>query len=190
MESLPALADQVPVTQRPAAEWFAEEVQPHEARLRSYLHGRFPAVHDVDDVVQESYLRIWRARTARPIRSAKAFLFTIARHLALDVVRRKISGPDITMGDLAALCVSEDKPNAADTLCYHEKVCLLAEVLTALPARCREIVVLRKLKSLSQKDVAARLGLSERTVENQLARGLKRCEKLLRRRGLHNAFLQ
>jgi hypothetical protein len=42
--------------------WFAEEVQPHDAQLKAYLRGAFPAVRDVEDVVQESYLRVWRAR--------------------------------------------------------------------------------------------------------------------------------
>jgi DNA-directed RNA polymerase specialized sigma24 family protein len=60
------------------ARWFAEEVLPHDRALRGYLRGSFPAVRDVEDVVQESYLRIWRTRAAQPIRSARGFLFRIA----------------------------------------------------------------------------------------------------------------
>lgn len=67
--------------QSDSTKWFTEEVQPHEPVLRSYLRGAFPAVRDLDDVVQESYLRLWRARTEEPIRSAKAFLFTAARRI-------------------------------------------------------------------------------------------------------------
>jgi RNA polymerase sigma-70 factor (ECF subfamily) len=85
---------------------------------------------------------------------------------------------------LAALNVVEDKPHAADALNYHEKVRLLADVLAELPDRCREVVVLRKLRCLSQREVAMQLGLSERTVENQLARGMKRCEASFRHRGI------
>ena len=175
-------------SEQDSARWFADEVQPHEPHLRSYLQGRFPAVRDVDDVVQESYLRIWRARASRPIESARAFLFTIARHLALDVVERKRRAPNVSLGDLAALAVVEEAPNATETLNYQEEVRLLADALAALPERCREVVVLRKLQCLSQKEVAARLGLSERTVENQLARGMKRCEAHFRRKGLHSLF--
>lgn len=40
--------------------WFAVEVQPHEAALRSWLAGRFPGLKDADDVVQESYARLLR----------------------------------------------------------------------------------------------------------------------------------
>lgn len=44
------------------AHWFTEHVHPHDAQLKAYLRGAFPAVRDVEDVVQESYLRVWRVR--------------------------------------------------------------------------------------------------------------------------------
>jgi RNA polymerase sigma factor (sigma-70 family) len=47
--------------------WFAEEVHTHDSQLKSYLRSSFPALRDVDDVVQESYLRIWRRQLVRPI---------------------------------------------------------------------------------------------------------------------------
>jgi len=55
-----------------------------------------------------------------------------------------------------------------------------------LPARCREVVYLRKLKRLPQKEVAARLGISVRTVESQCALGMKRCEAYLRKHGIES----
>lgn len=164
-----------------AARWFADEVQRHEPQLRSYLQGRFPRVRDVDDVVQESYLRIWKARAAHPIDSAKGFLFTIARHLAIDWVKKNRAAPDVAGRDLAALTVVDEQPDAFERLCYQEKVDVLADALAELPERCREILVLRRLRCLPQKEVAARLGISERTVENLLARGIKRCVHRIRR---------
>src|SRR5438876_12279709 len=58
--------------------WFAAEVHAHERSLRAYLRGAFPSVRDVDDVVQESYVRVWKARLAHPIQSARSFLFQVA----------------------------------------------------------------------------------------------------------------
>jgi RNA polymerase sigma factor (sigma-70 family) len=175
----------VPDTSDPAR-WFANEVQPHEGLLRNYLKRNFPAVRDVDDVVQDSYLRIWKTKTESPIQSAKAFLFKVARHLAIDLVRRQRVSPLRTVRDLDALSVIEDKPTAADVLSLEEKTRLLADALAALPDRCRTIVVLHKLEGLSQKEVAQRLGLSLRTVEVQVARGVNRCEDYLREHGLQS----
>ena len=166
--------------------WFTDEVYAHEPSLRSYLHGAFPSVRDVDDVVQESYVRIWKARLSRPIHSSKTFLFRVARHLAVDLLRRKQVSPISDSSDLAAVSVIEDRPNAADALTHHERIDLLSDALAALPERCRMVVYLRKFKGLSQKDTAAQLGVSVRTVESQFARGVKLCEDYLRQRGVES----
>ena len=165
--------------------WFTEEVHAHDSHLKAYLRGSFPAVRDVEDVVQESYLRIWKARMARPIASAKAFLFQVARHLAIDAVRESKATPVDPLRDLSAVTVIDDRPNAADALCYQEKVSLVATALTQLPARCREVFILRKFKQVPQRDIAAQLGISERTVESQVTRGMKLMETYLRKHGVN-----
>ena len=164
--------------------WFVDEVHPHELSLRSYLRGSFPAVRDVDDVVQESYLRMLRARISHPIWSARAFLFKVARHLAIDHVRRNRNSPIQNIGDLAVVDVQEDGPSIAEVVNTKEKIELLAEAIAALPDRCRQIIILRKIHGVPQRDVAARLSISEKTVEAQVASGIKRCEKFLRQRGV------
>jgi RNA polymerase sigma factor (sigma-70 family) len=164
--------------------WFADEVQPHDAALRSYVRNAFPAVRDVDDVVQESYLRIWRSRVSEPIRCARAFLFTIARNIALKRVGRQRTSPEIVVGDLAALGLVAEGHDAAETAARNETFRLLIEALASLPPRCRDITVLRKLKGVPQKEIAARFGIAEKTVEEQVARGVRRCEDYLRKRGV------
>ncbi len=164
------------------ASWFTKEVHPHDAQLKSYLRGAFPTVRDVEDVVQESYLRVWKARTTRPIQSAKAFLFAVARRLALDLVRRERRSPFVAVKDFEALFVSTDAPDAAEAADHAEDIQLLVAAIESLPARCREIFVLCQLEGRPQREVAERLGLSENTVAVQSARGLKRCEEFVRRR--------
>jgi len=168
--------------------WFSEEVHCHESSLRAYLRGSFPSVRDVDDVVQESFLRTWGARAAHPIHSARAFLFCIARNLAIDLVRREQHARLVQVRDLAELPVIEDVPSAAQRIDDHAKLLMLADAIEFLPARCRQVVILRKLQNIPQKAVAARLGLAEKTVEAQLARGLARCESYLRRRGVRGWY--
>jgi RNA polymerase sigma factor (sigma-70 family) len=166
------------------ARWFADEVQPHGSSLRAYLQGAFPAVRDTEDVVQESFLRLWKLRAAQPIRSAKAFLFTVARNIALDSVRRMRGSPISAVPDLAALPVIEEDTDVPKAVSTSEEITLLVQALEALPARCREIIILRKFQGLSQKEVAARLRISELTVQEQVYRGVRRLEKILTRRGV------
>lgn len=175
-----------PVSEREPdrARWFIDEVHAHDSSLRAYLRGSFPLVRDVDDVVQESYVRVWKARPAEPIRSARAFLFRVARHLALDWLRRDRSSPIDGVTDLADLRVLDNGPGVAESACVQEETALLLAAIDALPPRCREIVILRKLRGLPQKEIAARLGLSEQTVQVQIGRGVRKCEEFLRRRGV------
>lgn len=162
--------------------WFSAEVQPHEPVLRSYLRGAFPSVRDVDDVVQESYLRIWRTRASQPIRCVRGFLFQVARRLALDFVRRQKASPIEAGRDWSELAVIPDEADAVVAISQEELKHHLVAAVAALPNRYREIVIMRKLEELPQKVVAQRLGLSERTVENLLARGLKKVAATLQAR--------
>lgn len=177
--SVPPCAD-MPVEK---SQWFRDEVHAHDAKLKSYLRGSFPTV-DAEDVAQESYLRIWLASVAQPIKSAKAFLFTVARHLALDTLRHRKKSPMIAVPDLAALNVMDECRDAAEAAATSDEIALLAEALDSLPARCREIIILRKFQHLSQREVAARLGIAEGTVEEQVYRGIRRMEAFFVRRGV------
>jgi RNA polymerase sigma factor (sigma-70 family) len=185
---LPSVRRYMPPPNTEQTRWFTEEVHVHEGQLRAYLRGSYPAVQDIDDVVQESYLRTWKARLARPIASTKSFLFQVARNLAVDVVRRKQSAPTDSVADFDTLPVMEVSADAALELTRREKIELLTAALATLPDRTREIVFHRKFHGVPQKEVAARFGVSERTVETQLAKGMKRCAAYLRKRGLQGFY--
>lgn len=180
--STPTFSEQEPLADR--TRWFQEEVHAHDSSLKAYLRGSFPAVHDVDDVVQESYLRIWKARGRQPIRCVRGFLFRIARNVALNLVNRQRISPIEAGQDWTLLQVAEEQPNAAATACTRDELRLLAQAIDALPEPCREIVILRRIQNISQKEIAARLGLSEESVEIHVVRGVKRCWEYLRRRGV------
>ncbi|MGH7944581.1 MAG: RNA polymerase sigma factor [Opitutaceae bacterium] len=166
--------------------WFLEEVQPHEPGVRSYLRSSLPAIRDVDDVVQEAYLRIWKTRTTQSITSARAFLFTVARRVALNLIRKERNSPFVDYRDFDASRVLEDKPDACDALILQERIDLLADALMSLPPRCRDVVILHKVKGLSQHEVAAQLGVSERTVEAHVRTGVARCLAYLKTKGFCN----
>ena len=167
--------------------WFDREVRPHERGLRTYLKRTFPSVRDVDDIVQESFLRIWQARQAHPIRSARPFLFRIAHRLAIDYLRRqdreKNGVHDIVTRFYSVFALGGE-PGVIEALGLRQEIAVLAEAVNALPARCRQIFVLRKLEGMSHRQIAIRLGISEETVQVQLGRGMHKCGQFLRRRNI------
>lgn len=169
-------------------EWFKQEVHAHDGQLKSYLRGRYPSVRDVDDVVQESYLRIWKARSLHHISTAKAFLFRIARNLAIDSIRHESASPVDEGRVLEALTVLDTAPTPTDALLAQDIFDLMADAVGSLPERCQAVFFLHKLKGLTQKETALQLGLSERTVEKYTSQGLKKVEAYLRVHGLEDSL--
>jgi len=171
-----------------ASKWFADEILAHSAQLKGYLRRTFPAVRDVDDVVQESYLRVWRARAADSLYAPKAFLFTVARRLALDWLRDDQRSPIREMVDPAELGVLDEGPGVEELVSGREKVEILSEALLTLPPRCRTVVMLYKLNGQSRYETARHLGISEKTVDEQTARGVRRLEAYFKSRGVEQLF--
>jgi RNA polymerase sigma-70 factor (ECF subfamily) len=162
------------------SQWFAAEVQPHTAMLRAWLASRFPQLYDLDDVIQEACARVLAARTRDELRAPKAFLFATARNLALDLVRRRQLAPFAPLGDFDDLSVLDEGADVAETAARNQEIELLAQALQTLPDRCRQVMTLRNVYGLAHRDIAAQLGISVRTVEAQIALGLKRCTAYVR----------
>ncbi len=164
------------------ARWFATEVQPHEAHLRRWLESRFPSVADHDDLVQESFLRLLNARSTGPIGNVRAFLFTIARNVALNHIRSRRRTHPAGVPEIDAVVLPDERADTPEAVARRQEIELLREALAELPERCREVFVLRRLRGLSQKDIAARLGIAEKTVENHSLLALQRCTEFFRKR--------
>lgn len=168
----------------PPDRWFAEEVQVHAGLLRAWLRGKFPSLADPDDLVQESLARVWRVHQTGGVQSPKALLFTTARNLAFDQLRRQqVVGID-ALAEIEDLSVLANSPSAADTTAHNQELELLTQAIQSLPDRCRQVLTLRKIYGLPQKEIALQLGISEHTVEAQVGIGMRRCAEFLSRFGL------
>jgi RNA polymerase sigma-70 factor (ECF subfamily) len=170
------------------SDWFAKEIAPHDSALRAYLRFSFPSLGDVDDVVQDSYVKILQAQKRGPIASVKAYLFTTARNHALALFRRPRIFSDMAVTDTTVQSISEEGADPVERISTNQEIALLLNAIDALPARCREIFILRKLQGVAQKEIAARLNLSEQTVQVQIARGAKKCAQYLRNHGVSGRF--
>lgn len=167
--------------------WFREEVHVHDRQLKAWLSSQFPAMkHDVEDVAQDSYLKVWQRQAAKPIASVKAFLFRAARNAAIDLLRRNRRSHVDPRGSLAAPYVIDQTPDPAVQLSRQEKFNLLAEAVGSLSERRYQVIVLHKFQGLSQAEVARTLGIHEHSVANHVARAVRHCEEYLAARGVRS----
>jgi RNA polymerase sigma-70 factor (ECF subfamily) len=160
--------------------WFTEEVQPFERPLRAYLGRSLPSQADVDDLVQDTYIRLLKARETGSIRHTKGLLFTIARNAVCDFLRKKKSANIIPITESVAIPVLSNDEDLTELVCRQEELTLLTDAINSLPKRCREVILLRKIKGLSQREIAEMLGIAEHTVESLTGKGVRRCADYLR----------
>lgn len=153
--------------------WFAREILAHEGALMRYLLRSWFRREEIHDLRQEIYVRIYEAAAkARPA-MPKSFLFTTARHLMTDRLRRGRVVSIEAVGDLDVLNVLIDEVSPERRMGARQELKRLTDAFDRLPDRCREVVWLRRVEELSQKQVAARMGISEKTVEKQVAKGAR-----------------
>lgn len=159
--------------------WFKTEVQPHETALRQFLRRRVIREADVDDVVQESFIKMLRARSLGPMRSAKAFLFTVARNTASNIFRKEKIFSPVPVDELPEWRVLDGEQDVLHAVNQSLQYELLGEAIASLPERCRRIFLLRVSDGLAYPEIASKLGVAESTVRTQMARALAKCARLL-----------
>ncbi len=164
-----------------SSRWFDAQVQPHVPMLRAWLQSRFGPGCELDDILQEAFLRVLKAQQEQKLQSPKAFLYAVARNLALDQVRRaRVTGPG-GLVSLHSLDVMEESEGIPETVARNQELEFLTQAIQSLPDRCRQIFTLRKIYNLSQNEIANRLGISEHTVSAQLTIGVHKCTEFFAR---------
>jgi len=153
--------------------WFVREILVHEGALVRYLRRAWPNQDEVLDLRQEVYIRVYEAAKCTRPTFAKSFLFTAARHLMTDRARhaRVVSIEPVSNFDDLNVLIDEISPE--QRLHARQELKRLGVAFGLLPARCREVVWLRKVEGFSQCEVAERLGISVRTVEFQVQKGMR-----------------
>ena len=128
-------------------------------------------VEEVEDAVQDCFVRL--LETDEEPRNARAWLYAAVRNRCIDQLRR--SNPlltDVQPTDLEGEISDEE---AQDRSVREAR---LWEMIDELPARCREIFLLSKRDGLTYAEIAQRLNLSEKTVEHQVSKALKRLRSM------------
>ena len=165
-------------------DWFLDQVFHHRAALHRYLGKLTSGAEDLEDLVQETYVRMYALPDFHAVESPKALLFRIAHNLAVERARRQKSQATDTVADLETLSVfSNEVPpdEQTDSRRRFESFCAAVD---RLPPLCRRVFVLRKVHKLSHAEISEVLGVSESTIEKHVAKGLVRCRDYLRELGL------
>jgi RNA polymerase sigma-70 factor (ECF subfamily) len=155
---------------------FAED----RAALLRYVRRFLPSREDSEDIVQEAFLRT--CEHAEEVVEPRAFAFTVARNLATDSRRHTLLARTDTLGDLSQSPVVASSSSVEGQALADEEGRLLREAVEQLSPQCRAVFKLRVFEGCSYKEIAERLGLAPKTVENHIGRAIRETHEYLRRR--------
>ena len=165
-------------------EWFLNQVFRHRTALHRYLRRFTSGAEDVEDLMQETYVRVYALPDYHAVESPKALLFRIAHNLAVERARRQKNQATDSMADLEPLSVYSSEAPADEQIDARRRFESFCAAVDRLPPLCRRVFVLRKVYKLSHAEISEVLGVSHSTIEKHVAKGLVRCRDYLREVGL------
>lgn len=143
------------------------------------IASRIAPPKDIEDIVQESYVRLCQAKHHDEIREPHAFLKKTVRNLSLDYVKRAESRLASGMEDEDEFGffgrANNDEDRTYEQVSRNEKFAFFCESVRQLPVKCRRVFVLKKVYGYTQKEISEELGISENTVEKHIVNGIKKC---------------
>jgi RNA polymerase sigma factor (sigma-70 family) len=131
---------------------------------------------EIEDIVQETYVRICQMDKREPVEQPKSFLMKTARNLAYDHLKKaetRLADSVETEGDFDVETLLSDE--VFTSIASGEEFAHFCEAVRQLPVQCRRVFVLKKVYGYSQKEIAKEMNLSQSTVEKHIAVGFKRC---------------
>ncbi len=141
--------------------------------LCRFMLGVTRSPNDVEDLVQEIFVRIWRNRVSwHPKGSIKSYLFKAARNQAVNLLKTKESRSAPTSANDDTL-LSDPSTDPAKEMFDRDISANVENAILRLPEKCRLVFTLNRQEDLSYSEIADVLGISVKTVENQIAHALK-----------------
>jgi len=154
-------------------DWFVREILVHERALLKFLLRVWPDKAEVDDLCQETYVRVYESAARERPTQPRAFLFAAARHLMIDKIRRGRIVSIEVMGNIDSLNVLVDELSPEHRASAGQDLRRLAQAFASLPANCRDIMWMMKVEDVTQSDIARRMGVPRKTVEKRALRGFR-----------------
>jgi RNA polymerase sigma factor (sigma-70 family) len=139
--------------------------------LRRYLARMLGSSTEAEDIAHDAYLRVRPSVENATAQNPDALLYTTARRLALNQIKRRRIAP-ISAGAAPADPASP-APGVVQQVIARQELARLEAAIARLPEGCRTVLLLRKVEQLSHQQIADRLGIAISTIEKQHARALR-----------------
>jgi RNA polymerase sigma-70 factor (ECF subfamily) len=161
-----------------ASKAFDRIYQMYAKRLYAYCMQFTKSPEDSEEIVQDVFVKLWTNREhIRQKDTLRSLLFIMTRHHIISAFRSRINQPvyEEYINCKEAMSVND----VSQQLEYQDFVEKFKKTVQTLPVTQQKVVVLSKIKELSNKEIAEELALSEQTVKNLLSVGLKKLKDMI-----------
>jgi RNA polymerase sigma-70 factor, ECF subfamily len=153
---------------------FEDHYRPLTVFAMRYVNGE----DNAKEIVQQVFVRLWETRKTLVIeKCAKAFLYQSVKNACINHARSKHQQMNFT-DDFSTLLLEDD---VLERMIATEQLERIYQAIEQLPDRCRLIFKLSRLKQLHHSEIAKKLNISVKTVENQIGHALKKLSKVRHR---------
>ena len=140
--------------------------------LRRYFSKRVPAA-EVDDLVQEVFVRIQKHEGGAPIQHLDRYLFTVAASVLSDCLRRRAGRHEGAHHTLEEFHHPVEELTPERVLLDREALQVIVSAIDSLPARTKDVFVLHRFEEMTCSAIAAQLGMSVSAVEKHIMKALR-----------------
>jgi RNA polymerase sigma-70 factor, ECF subfamily len=160
---------------------FAELFAFFAPRVKAYLKRTGTSEAQAEELAQETLLSVWRKAQLYDAGSASAatWIFTIARNLRIDGVRRDRRGGAVRVDEVEAEFEADDAPAADSLLMSHEAESRVREALKTLPKDQLRVIQMSFFEDKPHGDIARALQIPLGTVKSRVRLAMKRLRGLL-----------
>ena len=166
--------------------WLTVHLLPFEAEFRARLRRVCTSAADVDDVIQEVYCKVMQMNDVAHVNDPRGYFVQIAKNLITDRLRRDAVVNIDVMANLGELDIQDDMPGPERIVFGRAELRWVMGLIGKLPDRCREVFRARRIYGLSLKETAESLGVTEKAVEYESAKGMELISEMMKRQGAHD----
>ena len=152
---------------------FAELYNRYWLELYNKAYQRLQNKEQVEDIIQDVFVKLWVRRAEVTIDNVQAYLHTAIRFGILNYMERK-TGPKSFLDLFDAIAYS---PAADEVILEKELLVLISAYIDSLPNKRQKIFLMHMKENLSTLEIAERLNISQKTVQNQLATSMQGLHK-------------
>ena len=161
----------------------------NERALKRFVERFLYNTHDVEDVLQETFLETWKIEKRQKIQLPKSYLFRVARNMALKELKKKSRQLDAYMAALENNKFVSNERFMDNRYEHYDRLVLFEKALSTLSPQCKKVVVLRKVFGFSQKEISESLDISVSTVEKHISNGMQRCNVYMQAYGVDKPYV-